>query len=87
MGSFFKELKRRQIFKAVIAYAVVAYLFAQIGLATFPVMRLPEWTVPALVVLLLLAFPVAMFMAWTKEDQERKEEVLGAKDRQSEEQV
>jgi len=76
MGSLFKELKRRQIFKAVIAYLVVAYLFAQIGLATFPVMRLPEWTFQALVVLLVLAFPVALFMAWTKEDEERKAEVV-----------
>jgi adenylate cyclase len=78
MGSFFKELKRRQILKAVIVYAVVAYLFSQIGLATFPVMRLPEWTFQAFVVLLLLAFPVAMFMAWTKEDQDRRKEVLGS---------
>ena len=85
MSSLFKELKRRQIFKAVIAYLVVAYLFSQIGLATFPVMRLPEWTFDALVILLILAFPVAMFMAWTKEDEDRKKEVVGAAGGQPEE--
>ena len=65
MFSFLRELKRRQIYKAVAAYIVVAWLFTQIGAATFPVMRLPEWTLNALIVLLALAFPIAMFMAWT----------------------
>ena len=72
MRSFLKELKRRQIFKAVIVYFVVAWLFTQIGAATFPMMRLPEWTLDALVVLLVLAFPVALFMAWTAEGRARK---------------
>ena len=65
MFSFLRELKRRQIYKAVAAYIVVAWLFTQIGAATFPVMRLPEWTLNALIVLLALAFPIAMFMAGT----------------------
>lgn len=72
MSSFLQELRRRQIFKAVVVYFVVAWLFTQIGTYTFPVMRLPEWTLDALIVLLALAFPVAMFMAWTAEDRERK---------------
>ena len=75
MRSFFSELKRRHIFKAVVAYFVVAYLFTQIGIATFPMMRLPEWTVRALTSLLVLAFPVAMFMAWTHEDRARKDDM------------
>jgi len=66
------ELRRRQILKAVVVYFVVAWLFTQIGAATFPVMRLPEWTLDALTALLILAFPVAMFMAWTAEDRARK---------------
>ncbi len=68
MRSFFKELNRRQIFKAVVAYLIVAFLFVQIGKEIFPVMRLPEWAVNALIVLLALAFPVAMFMAWSNKD-------------------
>jgi hypothetical protein len=70
--SFLHELRRRQIFKAVVVYFVIAWLFTQIGAATFPVMRLPEWTLDALIVLLALAFPVAMFIAWTAEDRARK---------------
>jgi len=48
--------------------------YFQIGIATFPVMRLPDWTVDALIILLALAFPVAMFMAWSQDDRERKTE-------------
>jgi len=72
MGSLFSEFRRRQIPKALVAYIVVAWLFTQIGSATFPVMRLPEWTTDALIVLLVLAFPVAMYMAWTQDDRTRK---------------
>ncbi len=72
MLPFLQELRRRQIFKAVAAYLVVAWLFTQIGAATFPVMRLPEWTLDALIVLLALAFPMAMFMAWTNGDRARE---------------
>ena len=72
MPAFFHELRRRQIFKAIVVYIVIAWLFTQIGAATFPVMRLPGWTVDALIVLLVLAFPLAMFIAWTAEDRARK---------------
>ncbi len=68
MGSLFYEFKRRQMLKAVVAYFVVAFLFAQIGIATFPVMRLPEWAVDALLVVLALLFPVAMYKAWVQGD-------------------
>ena len=64
MANFFSELKRRQMLKAVAAYLVVAFLFAQIGIATFPIMRLPEWTIDALLVVLTALFPFAMYKAW-----------------------
>jgi len=78
MSSFFGELRRRQIPKAIAAYVFVAWLFTQIGIATFPVMRLPEWTTDALVILLVLAFPVAMYTAWTQDDRARKAEITEA---------
>ncbi len=80
MRSFLRELRRRHIFKAVAAYLVVAYLFVQIGIATFPVMRLPEWTVDALIILLVLAFPAALFTAWTHEDEARKADATKPRD-------
>lgn len=78
MRAFLRELRQRQIPKAVAAYVVVAWLFTQIGIATFPVMRLPDWTADALIVLLVLAFPVAMSMAWTNAARARKAEATEA---------
>jgi len=78
LGSFFSELRRRQIPKAIVAYGIGAWLFTQIGIATFPVMRLPEWTTDALIILLVLAFPVAMYTAWTQDDRARQAEITEA---------
>ncbi len=69
MGNLLNELKRRQMLKAVVAYFVVAFLFIQIGFATFPIMRLPEWTVDALLLVLGLLFPFAMYKAWSQGDE------------------
>lgn len=73
MGNFINEIKRRQMLKAVVAYLVVAFLFAQVGLATFPVMRLPDWTINALLLVLVLLFPYAMYKAWTQGGEAEKD--------------
>lgn len=68
MRNLLEELKRRQIAKAVIVYAFVAWVFVQIGVYTFPVMGLPDWTATALAVALILAFPYAVYKAWRQYD-------------------
>jgi hypothetical protein len=68
MQNLLNELKRRQIAKAVIVYVFVAWVFAQIGIHTFPVMGLPDWTASALAVALILAFPYAVYKAWRQHD-------------------
>ena len=67
MTSFLAELRRRNVFKVAAAYAIVGWLLAQIAVVFSPALRLPEW-VPSLVALLLiLGFPVAMFLTWAYE--------------------
>ena len=68
MRYFLEELRRRQIGKAVVVYVVIAYLFVRIGAFTFPIVPLPDWTVDALAVALMLAFPYAMYKAWSRYD-------------------
>ena len=65
--SLFAELKRRNVFRVGGAYAVVAWLLIEISDTIFPRLGLPEWTVTFVIVLLLLGFPVALFMAWAFE--------------------
>lgn len=61
------ELKRRNVVKVAIAYAIVAWLLIEITATTFPILRLPDWSVTLVTALLLLGFPVALFFAWAYE--------------------
>jgi len=54
--SFLSELKRRNVYKVAVAYAVVAWLLIQIATQVFPFFDIPNWGI-RLVVLLLRAHP------------------------------
>ncbi len=58
-GSFFAELKRRNVYKVAVAYAVASWLLIQIATQVFPFFEIPNWAVWLVVVLLALGFPVA----------------------------
>src|SRR5436190_1948622 len=65
--SFFSELKRRNVYKVAVAYAVVAWLLMQIASQIFPFFEIPNWVVRVVVLLLILGFPVALVLAWAFE--------------------
>src|SRR5207249_380583 len=65
--SFFAELKRRNVYKVAIAYAVVAWLLMQIASQIFPFFEIPNWAVRLVVLLLVIGFPVALILAWAFE--------------------
>ncbi len=62
--NFFDELKRRNVYRAAAAYGVVAWLLIQITTGVFPFFGISPWAVRAVIVVLLLGFPVAMIVAW-----------------------
>jgi TolB-like protein/tetratricopeptide (TPR) repeat protein len=65
--NFFSELKRRNVYKVAVAYAVVGWLVIQISSTVLPTFHAPEWVVQTLVVLVALGFPIALVMAWAFE--------------------
>ena len=67
MASFFGELRRRNVFKVAVAYAIVAWLVIQIADTTFPILQIPDWAVAFVTMLLLLGFPVALILSWAYE--------------------
>src|SRR5262249_40178437 len=67
MGNLLAELKRRHIYRVAAAYAVVAWVLIQLVNTIAPMLRLPDWIGPAVLVLLLVGFPVALIFAWTLE--------------------
>ena len=66
-GSFFGELRRRNVFKVAMVYLIASWLLIQIAETTFPALKLPEWTVTFVVVILALLLPIAIIFAWAFE--------------------
>ena len=81
-GNFFVELKRRNVYKVAVAYAIVAWLLIQVATQVFPFFEIPSWAVRLIVLLLILGFPIALFLAWafeiTPEGIKRAEDVSPA---------
>ncbi len=65
--SFFAELKRRNVYKVAVAYAVVSWLLIQVATQVFPFFEIPNWAVRLVVLLLILGFPVALLLSWAFE--------------------
>jgi ketosteroid isomerase-like protein len=65
--SFFSELRRRNVFRVALTYAVVAWLLIEIASVLLPLIAAPESIITAFVVLLALGFAVALFISWAFE--------------------
>ena len=65
--SLFAELKRRNVFRVGIAYAVAAWLLIQVTDIMVPTLGLPEWIGKATIFLLIIGFVPAIIFAWAFE--------------------
>src|SRR5256886_14083457 len=65
--NFFAELKRRNVYKVAIAYAVVAWLLMQIATQVFPFLEIPNWAIRLVIMLIVIGFPIAIVIAWAFE--------------------
>jgi TolB-like protein/Tfp pilus assembly protein PilF len=64
---FFGELKRRNVYRAAVAYGVVAWFLTQITTQVFPFFEIPNAAVRFVVMALAIGFPIAMLLAWVYE--------------------
>jgi len=67
MASIWVELRRRNVFRVAVAYAIVAWLLIEMTATVFPALKLPEWTVTFVTALILISFPVILIGAWAFE--------------------
>jgi TolB-like protein/Tfp pilus assembly protein PilF len=67
LRSFFSELRRRNVYKVAIAYAVVAWLLMQIATQVFPFLEIPNWAIRLVIMLIVIGFPIALIIAWAFE--------------------
>jgi TolB-like protein len=64
---FFGELKRRNVYKVAIAYAVVGWLLTQVATHVFPFFDIPNWGIRLVVLIIVIGFPIALIIAWAFE--------------------
>ena len=62
--SLLADLKRRRVFRVVLAYAVVAWLLLQVADVTFDALNLPQWSMTLVTILFVLGFPLAAALGW-----------------------
>ena len=78
--NFFAELKRRNVYKVAIAYAVVAWLLVQAASILFPTFDAPPWFMKVLVVAIVIGLPLTLILSWafeiTPEGIKRDEDIL-----------
>jgi TolB-like protein/cytochrome c-type biogenesis protein CcmH/NrfG len=83
INDFFAELKRRNVYKVAVAYAVASWLLIQIATQVFPFFEIPNWAVRLVVLVLIAGFPVALVFSWafeiTPEGIKRESEIEAGK--------
>jgi TolB-like protein/Flp pilus assembly protein TadD len=65
--SFFAELKRRNVYKVAVAYAVVAWLLIQAASIFLPAFDAPPWVMKIFIIVIIFGFPVALIFSWAFE--------------------
>jgi TolB-like protein len=66
--SFFAELKRRNVYRIAVAYAVAAWLLIQVSsILLITTFQAPAWVMKVVVAVIFLGFPVALVLAWAFE--------------------
>src|SRR6266540_2224099 len=67
INNFFLELKRRNVYKVAVAYAVVAWLLIQAASIFFPAFDAPPWVMKIFIIVIVFGFPVALIFSWAFE--------------------
>jgi TolB-like protein len=67
IDNFFSELKRRNVYKVAVAYAVVAWLLLQAASIFFPAFDAPPWVMKIFIIVIIFGFPVALIFSWAFE--------------------
>jgi len=67
MPSFFAELKRRNVVKVGIAYAITGWVVVEIASVVLPIFKAPDWILQVFTLFIILGFPLALIFSWAFE--------------------
>ncbi len=64
ISQFWQELKRRKVVRVITVYAAAAFVILELTDIVAPSLRLPEWTMNFILVLLIVGFIIAVILSW-----------------------
>lgn len=67
ISNFIQELRRRNVFKVAVAYAIAGWLIIQIAATVFPAFEFPAWTTQFIIIVVAIGFPLTLIFAWAFE--------------------
>jgi adenylate cyclase len=67
MASVWAELKRRNVIKVAVAYAIVAWLLVEVASTVLPTFEAPRWVLQTVTFVIILGFPLALILSWAFE--------------------
>src|SRR5437773_2254232 len=67
IDNLFAELKRRNVYKVAVAYAVIAWLTIQAASIFLPAFNAPQWAMQIVILIVVVGFPIALAFSWAFE--------------------
>jgi len=67
MASVWGELKRRNVVKVAVAYAIVGWVLIEVSATVLPIFEAPDWIVQVFTFFVILGFPLALILSWAYE--------------------
>jgi TolB-like protein/Flp pilus assembly protein TadD len=64
VGNLLREMRNRSVFRALVAYAVAAWMLLQVADVTFDRLPIPDNAMTVLIVLVVTGFPITAILAW-----------------------
>ena len=64
ISQFWQELKRRKVVRVITVYAAAAFVILELVDIVSPSLRLPEWTMNFIIVLLCVGFIIIVIVSW-----------------------
>jgi adenylate cyclase len=64
LSQFWQELKRRKVTRTITVYAAAAFVTLELVSIIVEPLKLPEWTLPFIIVMLCVGFIIAIILSW-----------------------
>src|SRR5262249_16727497 len=85
--TFVSEMRRRNVYRAAVAYAVVGWLLIQIATQVMPIFEVPTWGIRLVVLLIVFGFAIALVFSWlfglSAEGWQPSDQIEGAAEKQA----